>query len=263
MSGNFLESLFLDSVSEQEVIEICKSLKSGTAVGYDNVSVDLVKQCAQLISSPLLTHTINMSIVSGIVPDELKIARVIPLFKSGDRSLFTNYRPVSVLPAFSKIFERAIYHLDKHKVLSNSQFGFRKNHSTEYALTLFYEKISSAIDNKEISVGIFIDLSKAFDTVNHEILLDKLRYFGIMGVAYNWFASYLNNRQQFVQFNDTSSSRHVIKCGVPQGSILGPLLFLLDINDLCNVSQVLDFILFADDTNIFFSHKDKTFWKKL
>ena len=266
MSGNFLESLFLDSVSEQEVIEICKSLKSGTAVGYDNVSVDLVKQCAQLISSPL-THIINVSIVSGIVPDELKIARVIPLFKSGDRSLFTNYRPVSVLPAFSKIFERAIYdrllsYLDKHKVLSNSQFGFRKNHSTEYALTLFYEKISSAIDNKEISVGIFIDLSKAFDTVNHEILLDKLRYFGIRGVAYNWFASYLNNRQQFVQFNDTSSSRHVIKCGVPQGSILSPLLFLLYINDLCNVSQVLDFILFAEDTNIFFSHKDKDILEK-
>ena len=104
LSGNFLESLFLDSVSEQQVIEICKSLKSGTAVGYDNVFVDLVKQCAQLISSPL-THIINMSIVSGIVPDELKIAHVIPLFKSGDRSLFTNYRPVSVLPAFSKIFE--------------------------------------------------------------------------------------------------------------------------------------------------------------
>ena len=201
MSGNFLESLFLDSVSEQEVIEICKSLKSGTAVGYDNVSVDLVKQCAQLISRPL-RHIINMSIVSGIVPDELKISRFIPLFKSGDRSLFTNYRPVSVLPAFSKIFERAIYnrllsYLDKHKVLSNSQFGFRKNHSTEYALTLFYEKISSAFDNKEISVCIFIDLSKAFDTVNHEILLDKLRYFGISRVAYNWFASYLNNRQQF------------------------------------------------------------------
>ena len=128
LSGNFLESLFLDSVSEQEVIEICKSLKSGTAVVYDNVSVDLVKLCAQLISSPL-THIINMSIVSGIVPDELKIAHVIPLFKSGDRSLFTNYQPVSVLPAFSKIFERAIYnhllsYLDKHKVLSNSQFGF-------------------------------------------------------------------------------------------------------------------------------------------
>ena len=156
LSGNFLESLFLDSVSEQEVIEICKSLKSGTAVGYDNVMIIIIP----------LTHIINMSIVSGILPDELTIACVIPLFRSEDRSLFTNYRPVSVLPAFSKIFERAIYnrllsYLDKHKVLSNSQFGFRKNHATEYTLTLFYEKISSAIDNKEISVGIFIDLSKA------------------------------------------------------------------------------------------------------
>ena len=131
-------------------------------------------------------------------------------------------------------------YLDKHKVLSNSQFGFRKNHSTEYALTLFYEKISLAIDNKEISVGIFIDLSKAFDTFNHEILLDKLRYFGITGVAYNWFASYLNNRQQFVQFNDTSSSRHVIKCGVPQGSILGPLLFLLYIKILKKTTTLLN-----------------------
>ena len=110
MSGNFLESLFLDSVSEQEVIEICKSLKSGTAVGYDNVSVDLVKQCAQLISSPL-THIINMSIVSGIVSDELKIARVILLFKSGDRSLFTNYRPVSVLPALNEQSIIACYHI--------------------------------------------------------------------------------------------------------------------------------------------------------
>ena len=118
-------------------------------------------------------------------------------------------------------------HLNKHKVLSDHQFGFRKHHSTEYALTLLYDKISAPTDNNEFTVGIFIDLSKAFDTVNHQILLDKLLHYGIRGMAYNWFASYLSNRQQFVQFNDTSSSLHLIKCGVSQGLILGPLLFLI------------------------------------
>ena len=133
-----------------------------------------------------LTHFINLSIISGVFPDQLKIARVIPLFKSGDKSIFNNYRPVSVLPAFSKILEKVIYnrlldYLNKHKILSDNQFGFRKHHSTEYALTLLYDKISSAIDNNELTVGIFIDLSKAFDTVNHQILLDKLSHYGIGG----------------------------------------------------------------------------------
>ena len=113
-----------------------------------------------------------------------------------------------------------------------------------------YDKISSAIDNKEYTVGIFIDLSKAFDIVDHDILLSKLEHYGIRGTALSWFENYLNNREQYVEFNGHRSELWRIKCGVPQGSILGPLLFLVYINDLCNVSKVVDFILFADDTNI-------------
>ena len=138
----------------------------------------------------------------------------------------------------------------------NNQYGFRKNHSTSLALMHLCEKITSAIDRKEFTIGIFLDLSKAFDTVDHEILFDKLRHYGIRGVALTWMKSYLSNRLQFVQYNNTCSSYKTIQCGVPQGSILGPLLFLLYINDLGNVSNILELILFADDTNVFFSHND-------
>ena len=194
----------------------------------------------------------------------MKIARVIPLFKSGDKSTFTNYRPISILPAFSKILERIVYnrilsYLNERNILSDSQFGFRKNHSTEYALSILYDRLSNAIDNNEYTAGIFLDLSKAFDTVNHQILLEKLNHYAIRGVAHSWISSYLSNRKQFVQYDSVCSAHSVISCGVPQGSILGPLLFLIYINDLCNVSKVLDFILFADDTNIFFSHRNEDY----
>ena len=152
-----------------------------------------------------MTRIINLSITSGMVPVELKISRVVPLFKAGYKSIFSNYRSISVLPAFSKILEkllnnRLIDYLSKYNVLTDNQFGFRKNHSTEYALALLYNKISSAIDNNEVTVGIYIDLSKPFDTLNHQILLDKLQHYGIRGIAFDWFSDDLKNRQQFVQF---------------------------------------------------------------
>ena len=202
----------------------------------------------------------NLSLSSGLVPEQMKVARVIPLFKSDTLSL-TNYRPVSVLPAFSKFLERIVYKrldsfLNKYKILSCNQYGFRKNHSTSYALIQLYDKLSNAIDQGKVTLGLFIDLSKAFDTVNHDILLAKLEFYGVRGAALQWFKSYLSGRSQFVQYNGYKSSLKYVECGVPQGSILGPLLFLIYINDLCNVSKALDFILFADDTNIFFSHKD-------
>ena len=162
----------------------------------------------------------------------MKIARVIPLYKSGAHNIFTNYRSVSILPPFSKILEKKIMYkrllafLDKQKILSDTQFGFRKNHSTSYQIKL-YDKISCATDNREITVGVLIDLSKAFDTVDHNILLEKLEHYGIRGLALNWFRSYLSNRQQYVEFNSLCSSRQQIRSGVPQRSILGPLLFLI------------------------------------
>ena len=156
------------------------------------------------------------------------------------------------------MYNHLLRFLNNQNILSDNRYGFRKHHSTAsaYALTCLFDKISSAIDNKECTVGIFIDLSKAFDTVDHNILISKLEHYGVRGTSLGGFERYLSNRQQYVEFNGVSSESCEIKCGVPQGSILGPLLFLLYINDLCNVSKVVDFILFADDTNIFFSHKD-------
>ena len=155
---------------------------------------------------PLRTNISFMVIFAKFHLQPFSFARVIPIFKTGDRGLFNNYRPVSVLSIFSKLLERVMYNrllnfLNKYNILSINQFGFRKNHSTSLALIHLYDKISTAIDNREYTVGIFLDLSKAFDTVNHEIMLAKLEHYGVRGNSLQWFKSYLSNREQFVQFN--------------------------------------------------------------
>ena len=260
---NIFVNQFFEWVTPNELAEISNAFRSGKSAGHDGIPISIIKQSIQIIAEPL-AHIINLSITRGIVPDQMKIACVVPLFKAGDRSLCTNYRPVSILPSFSKFLEKVVYsrlynYLCKLEILCDNQFGFRKNHSTLLALIDLYEKISLALDRNEHAVGVFLDLSKAFDTVDHNILLDKLEHYGIWGVALDWVRSYLSNRLQFVQFNGHSSSPQTICCGVPQGSILGPLFFLLYINDLSNVSTVVELILFADDTNLFMSHKDPVY----
>ena len=181
--------------------------------------------------------------------------------ESRSKRLFSNYRPVCVLPIFSKFLEKTTYirlinYIDKHKLLANNQYGFRKNHSTSLALLHLHDKISSAVDERKYTAGLFLDLSKAFDTVNHSILLGKLEHYGIRGLTLEWVKSSLCNRLQYVEFNGISSSYKEILCGVPQGSVPGPLFFLIYINHICHLSNLYDLVLFADDTNLFFSHND-------
>lgn len=215
----------------------------------------LVKQTINEIVKPL-TYIFNLSFQTGIVPINMKRAKVIPLFKTGNKYYYNNYRPVSLLPQFSKILEK-LYNIrldnfiNKHNLLHDNQYGFRNNRSTAFALMDSIEEITNQTDKKKIAVGLFIDLKKAFDTINHNNLTEKLDLYGIRGVALNWVKSYLSNRTQFVKLNENSSSYLDIDCGLPQGSVLGPILFILFINDLCKVSQLFTSVLFADDSNLF------------
>ena len=253
------ESIFLTPTDQQQIHSIILNIKD-SAPGHDGLSTKVINPVIETLLPPL-TYITNLSFTEGVFPHELKIAQVLPLYKNSDPMLFNKYRPISILPFFSKLFERLMYNrlidfIEKHQLLYQYQFGFRKNYSTFMALVVLLEKITAALDNSEFAVCIFIDFRKAFDTVEHSILLDKLYHYGIRGHALKWFSSYLTKRYQFVNYNNTSSDVKQITCGDPQGSILGPLLFLLYINDIASVSRVLFSVLFADDTTLFCRSKN-------
>lgn len=245
-------SMFLYSVSKEEVEKVVKSLKNNKSPGIDNISSFLVKNIFPKIGD-VLTYIINLSFSTGIFPEKLKEALVIPIFKSNSKELCNNYRPISLLSCFSKVIEklmkvRLINYLDRIHFFSSNQYGFRSGMNTEAALNNFMKQVSGGVnDGKRVS-GLFLDIKKAFDTVEHEVLLSKMYSSGIRGIVLHWFESYLTNRTQSVKIKNEYSEKGIIRYGVPQGSVLGAILFIIFINDLCSGRFNGKVTSFADDT---------------
>ena len=247
-------SFQFSTVSTDHLLKIITKLKPKTSSGHDKISTILLKCISNEIIS-VLCLIINQSLSTGIFPDNLKIAKIIPIYKKEDPHLPDNYRPISLLPAISKVFEKVAFiqvyeYFTKNKLFYESQYGFRTLHSTELAALELTDQIFRHLDQKKLPLAIFLDLSKAFDTIDHSILLNKLSYYGIQGTSLMWFNSYLTNRYQYVEFNDKHSNLKEIKTGVPQGSILGPLLFIIYMNDIHTVTDKFNFVLYADDTSM-------------
>ena len=245
-------SIYLHDCTPDEVSKIISELKNGKS---SDIPIHIVKQSSHIIS-PLLSVLYNECMSDGIFPDDLKIGRISPIYKKDNEELLENYRPVSTLAVFGKIFEKIIYSrlysfFQSQNTLYENQYGFRKNHSTSHALNFSVNYVESCLKKKQHVLGIFIDLSKAFDTIPHQELLKKLENYGIRGNANNLIASYLSNRFQYVSVLDEDSEKLPVIYGVPQGSCLGPLLFIIYINDISRTTDLGKFVLFADDTNIF------------
>ena len=253
------QSFFLSPVTSDEIFDIIKTFDINKSLGPNSIPIYILKIFNNFFSEKLCDIT-NLIFETGIFPDLCKIAKVIPIYKKSNPLLCENYRPISLLPIFSKIFEKIIYKrmynfIEMNKLIYTRQFGFRSKHSTTHALISTIENIKSLIDSGNIVGGVFIDLQKAFDTVNHEILCEKIAYYGFRGKLQQLIRSFLTNRKQYVSINGFNSQEMNVTCGVPQGSTLGPLLFILYINDLHFSMNKSTASHFADDTCITFSAK--------
>jgi len=257
------QSMYLRPITRQELFEHLTGLDKTKSPGIDDISPNILSAVADLITDPLL-HVYNLSFDTGVFPEKLKMAKIIPLYKKNEHHLPGNYRPISLLSIFSKVLEKLMQkrlysYLSSFDILFDLQFGFREKHSTTLALIEITDNIRREIDNGNSVIGIYLDLSKAFDTVCHQKLLMKLSHYGIRGNVYDWFQSYLSNRMQRTYVNKAySTPLNSASIGVPQGSSLSPLLFLCYVNDIANVLETNQIRLFADDTNLFISGNDCT-----
>ena len=248
-------NLIFQNVTEAEVSKIIDELKPKASAGIDQISNKLLKHIKNEIIKPL-TLIINQTLNTGVFPDKLKIATVLPIYKKGENYLIENYRPISILSSVSKVFESIIHdqlfgYFTKQKLFYENQYGFRSLHSTEMAALELVDRITCAMDRRQTSLSVFLDLSKAFDTLDHQILLNKLEHYGVRDISLKLFQTYLSGRNQIVKFNNTVSEQLMIQTGVPQGSLLGPLLFIIYLNDLTQACTFFKPVIYADDTALF------------
>ena len=253
------ETFLLNPVSCNEIENILNDLKNSRQ-SLNCISIPILKEISTVIA-PILADLINACFVSGVFPKIFKKALVLPLFKKGSITEISNYRPISILPTFSKVIEKCLkvrltHFLSSNNILAPQQFGFQTGLSTEDAILNFLEHIYANINNKLSSIGIFVDFQKAFDTVNRDILLQKLEKYGIRGNALDIFASFLSDRFQSVKIGNSISENKQINIGIPQGSVLGPLCFLVIVNEIPLISNFSSSCMFADDTSFLFSHAD-------
>ena len=265
------QSLFFSPTTRHEVKELILKLPQKMSSGHDNISNVLLKKLCTSIASPL-SIIFNKSLEEGLFPEDMKMADVVPLFKSKDRSECTNYRPISLLLTISKLLEKIVYRrtykfLERHDNLYVSQYGFREGHSCENAISELVSEIVKRQQEGMYTLALFLDLSKAFDSLEHNVLLNKLTRYGIRGKTNEWFASYLQNRKMRVKCNIAStgtveySQYQTVNYGIPQGSCLGPLIFIIFTNDLNTQLMNTTSLLFADDTTIYKSHRHLRYLK--
>lgn len=255
-----LASFFVEPTTGFEVLEVIKGLKNKKSSGFDSINTHLTKEIAEVIA-PILVHIINLSFCSGLFPERLKGSLVIPILKKGSSIKLDNLRPISLLSVFSKIFEkiiksRLVKYLNLINFFSPNQYGFRKGKSTEDALVNVTDLIYNSLNSSSKSTGLFIDFKKAFDLVNHDILLLKMEAAGVRGVALSWFRSFLTGREQRVRVGSSLSEPLPISAGVPQGSVISATLFLIFINDMLELDFKGKPSAFADDVALFYSHKN-------